>query len=72
MKRYGATGQLMSYADHALAMRKVLEALKEVRSHLADYSRRSMFGSECDEDVKQAQAVCAAILADPEYKEYLK
>ena len=40
----------------------LVEAISEARGHLADYSRRTMFGSECDQDVKAAQLALRAVL----------
>jgi hypothetical protein len=46
-------------ASHA----RLVEAMEIARLHLADYSRRTMFGTECDQDVVQAQTALRAALA---------
>jgi hypothetical protein len=43
---------------------RLVDALMNVRLHLADYSNRSMYGTECDNDVKKAQAAIDAVLSD--------
>jgi hypothetical protein len=40
-----------------------VEALDTARSHLADYSRRPMWGTDCDDDVRMAQEAIVATLA---------
>jgi hypothetical protein len=44
----------------------LLDAAKAARLHLADYSRRSMFGTDCDDDVRKAQDILRAAIEHSE------
>ena len=59
-------GNLVLYSDYARLERereRLRNALREARSALADYSRRSMWGYESDSDVSRAREAIDAALA---------
>jgi hypothetical protein len=43
---------------------ELVKALKEARGYLANYSRREMWGTDGDDDVKHAQDVIVVALAN--------
>jgi hypothetical protein len=69
MMRYEEDGEYVYFTDYAAlaaSHEKLVEALKETRGHLADYSRRQMWGSDGDEDVSKAQTILIKALVEAE------
>jgi hypothetical protein len=55
-------GPFVTYVDHRTQIVGLAGFLDTARLALADYSRRTMWGSDGDDDVRRAQAaICAAL-----------